>query len=29
MQAEFGNKAPGTFAADMYDVTNLMIEALA
>ena len=28
MQAEFGNKAPGTFAADMYDVTNIIIDAL-
>jgi branched-chain amino acid transport system substrate-binding protein len=28
MQAEFGKKAPGTFAADMYDVTNFMIDAL-
>ena len=29
MQAEFGKNAPGTFAADMYDVTNLAIEALS
>jgi branched-chain amino acid transport system substrate-binding protein len=28
MQAEYGDKAPGTFAADMYDVTNIMIDAL-
>ncbi len=28
MRAEYGKNAPGTFAADMYDVTNLAIEAL-
>ncbi|MGH2755038.1 MAG: branched-chain amino acid ABC transporter substrate-binding protein [Actinomycetota bacterium] len=28
MQAEYGENAPGTFAADMYDVTNFMIDAL-
>lgn len=28
MRAEYGENAPGTFAADMYDVTNLVIEAL-
>jgi branched-chain amino acid transport system substrate-binding protein len=28
MQEEYGDKAPGTFAADMYDVTNIMIDAL-
>ncbi len=28
MKEEFGPKAPGTFAADMYDVTNVAIEAL-
>ncbi|MDP9069095.1 MAG: branched-chain amino acid ABC transporter substrate-binding protein [Actinomycetota bacterium] len=28
MKDEFGPKAPGTFAADMYDVTNVAIEAL-
>ncbi|MFN2388716.1 MAG: branched-chain amino acid ABC transporter substrate-binding protein [Actinomycetota bacterium] len=29
MQGEYGNDEPGTFAADMYDVTNLAIDALA
>ncbi|MGH2826877.1 MAG: branched-chain amino acid ABC transporter substrate-binding protein, partial [Actinomycetota bacterium] len=28
MRAEYGEDAPGTFAADMYDVTNIIIEAL-
>ena len=28
MQAEFGRNAPGTFAADVYDVTNLALDAL-
>lgn len=28
MQAEYGEDAPGTFAADVYDVTNLVIDAL-
>jgi branched-chain amino acid transport system substrate-binding protein len=28
MQAEYGENSPGTFAADEYDVTNLVIEAL-
>jgi branched-chain amino acid transport system substrate-binding protein len=28
MQAEYGENAPGTFAADEFDVTNLVIEAL-
>lgn len=28
MKQEYGEKAPGTFAADMYDVTNIAIEAL-
>ena len=28
MRAEYGENAPGTFATDMYDVTNLVIEAL-
>ena len=28
MRAEYGENAPGTFAADMFDVTNLVIEAL-
>jgi branched-chain amino acid transport system substrate-binding protein len=28
MKDEFGDEAPGTFAADMYDVTNIAIEAL-
>jgi branched-chain amino acid transport system substrate-binding protein len=28
MKAEYGKNAPGTFAADMYDVTVLMIDAL-
>ncbi|HWC13256.1 MAG TPA: branched-chain amino acid ABC transporter substrate-binding protein [Actinomycetota bacterium] len=28
MRAEYGENAPGTFAADMYDVTNIVIEAL-
>ena len=28
MKQEYGEKAPGTFAADMYDVTNVAIEAL-
>ena len=28
MREEYGDKAPGTFAADMYDVTNVAIEAL-
>jgi branched-chain amino acid transport system substrate-binding protein len=28
MRAEYGENAPGTFAADMYDVTNIMIDAL-
>ena len=28
MQAEYGENAPGTFAADEYDVANLVIEAL-
>ena len=28
MQAEYGKNAPGTFAADVYDVTNLAIDAL-
>jgi len=28
MRAEYGKTSPGTFAADMYDVTNLAIEAL-
>jgi len=28
MQEEFDPKAPGTFAADMYDVTNIIIDAL-
>lgn len=29
MSAEFGENAPGTFATDMYDVTSLVIDALA
>jgi branched-chain amino acid transport system substrate-binding protein len=28
MQAEYGANAPGTFAADMYDVTTFVIDAL-
>ncbi|HEV2754586.1 MAG TPA: branched-chain amino acid ABC transporter substrate-binding protein [Actinomycetota bacterium] len=28
MQAEFGENAPGTFAADVYDVTRMVIEGL-
>ena len=28
MQAEFGKNAPGTFAADVYDVTTMVIEGL-
>ena len=28
MRAEYGENAPGTFAADEFDVTNLVIEAL-
>jgi branched-chain amino acid transport system substrate-binding protein len=28
MQAEFGDKAPGTFAADVYDVTTMVLEGL-
>jgi branched-chain amino acid transport system substrate-binding protein len=28
MQAEYGENAPGTFAADEFDVTNLVIDAL-
>ncbi|MGH2750735.1 MAG: branched-chain amino acid ABC transporter substrate-binding protein [Actinomycetota bacterium] len=28
MGAEYGEDAPGTFAADMFDVTNIIIEAL-
>lgn len=28
MRAEYGENSPGTFAADEYDVTNLVIEAL-
>ena len=28
MQEAYGKNAPGTFAADVYDVTNLVIEAL-
>lgn len=29
MREAYGENAPGTFAADMYDVTNIIIEALA
>ena len=29
MKEEFGDKAPGTFAGDVYDVTNIAISALA
>ena len=29
MKQEYGDKAPGTFAADVYDVTNIAIQALA
>lgn len=29
MKEEYGEKAPGTFAADMYDITNIAIDALA
>lgn len=29
MRAEFGKNAPGTFAADMYDVTSIVIDALS
>ena len=29
MRAEYGEDAPGTFAADMYDVTTFVIDALA
>jgi branched-chain amino acid transport system substrate-binding protein len=28
MRAEYGENAPGTFAADMFDVTNIVIDAL-
>lgn len=28
MRAEYGKNAPGTFAADMFDVTNIVIDAL-
>ena len=28
MQAEYGKNAPGTFAADMFDVTNIALDAL-
>ena len=28
MQAEYGRNAPGTFAADVYDVTNLALDSL-
>ena len=28
MQGEYGKNAPGTFAADVYDVTNLALDAL-
>ena len=28
MKEEYGDKAPGTFAADMYDVTNIVLEGL-
>jgi branched-chain amino acid transport system substrate-binding protein len=28
MGAEYGENAPGTFAADMFDVTNIIVEAL-
>jgi branched-chain amino acid transport system substrate-binding protein len=28
MQAKYGKNAPGTFAADMFDVTNIAIDAL-
>ncbi|MDQ3982225.1 MAG: hypothetical protein M3271_06035, partial [Actinomycetota bacterium] len=28
MQAEYGKTAPGTFAADVYDVTTMVIEGL-
>jgi len=28
MRAEYGENAPGTFAADMFDVTNIIIDAL-
>ena len=28
MRAEYGENSPGTFAADMFDVTNIVIEAL-
>jgi branched-chain amino acid transport system substrate-binding protein len=28
MRAEYGDDAPGTFSADMFDVTNFVIEAL-
>jgi branched-chain amino acid transport system substrate-binding protein len=28
MRSEYGEDAPGTFAADMYDVTNIIIEGL-
>ncbi len=29
MSAEYGENAPGTFATDLYDVTNIVIEALS
>ena len=29
MRAEYGENAPGTFAADMFDVTNIIIAALS
>lgn len=29
MRAEYGEDAPGTFSADMFDVTNFVIDALA
>ena len=29
MSSEYGENAPGTFAADMFDVTNIIIEALS
>jgi branched-chain amino acid transport system substrate-binding protein len=29
MRAEFGKNAPGTFAADLFDVTNIVVQALS